>query len=153
MARFSSRVLVKRVPTLISRFALTRQFCMTLLYSQNSKTRQTLICLLACIYLVFFHFCLLSGKTRKGAVVSHLVEAYWDPLWDWLVNNREGIFIASEVRDFLEITEHTTLNKDLKCNQMHAYSLTAIAKKNSSKPRLNNYKFTPKFINENSKSP
>ena len=37
---------------------------------------------------------------------------------------------------------------------MHVYSLTAIAKKkNSSKPRLNNYKFTPKFINENSKFP
>ena len=105
MARFSSRVLVGRVPTLISRFALTRQFCMTLLYSQNSKTRQTLICLLACIYLfytVFFHFCVLSGNTRTGAVISHLVEAYWDPLWDWLVNNREGIFKASEVRDFLE---------------------------------------------------
>lgn len=106
MARFSSRVLVRRVPTLISRFALTRQFCMTLLYSQNSKTRKTLICLLACIYLFYtvfyFHFCLLSGKTKTGAVISHLVEAYWDPLWDWLVKNREGIFKASEVRDFLE---------------------------------------------------
>ena len=59
MARFSSRALVMRVPTLISRFALTRQFCVTVLYSQNSKTWQTLICLLASIYLfytVFFSF-------------------------------------------------------------------------------------------------
>ncbi|KAM7446686.1 nucleolar pre-ribosomal-associated protein 1 [Porites harrisoni] len=37
-----------------------------------------------------------DGKTRTRAVISHLVEAYWDPLWDWLVGDREGIFKSSE---------------------------------------------------------
>ena len=77
----------------------------------------------------FFHFCVLAGKTRARAVISHLVEAYWDPLWDWLVGDREGIFRSSEVRDFLEKQNIRTLNKDLRCNQMQAWSLSVIAKK------------------------
>ena len=34
---------------------------------------------------------------RTQAVVSHLVELYWAPLWAWLVSDREGILKASEV--------------------------------------------------------
>ena len=40
---------------------------------------------------------LLLDKTRTQAVVSHLVEVYWTPLWDWLVGDRGEIFKNSEV--------------------------------------------------------
>ena len=40
----------------------------------------------------------LVDKIRTQAVVSHLVQAYWAPLWQWLVRDREGIVIKhSEV--------------------------------------------------------
>ncbi|XP_022797243.1 uncharacterized protein LOC111335571 [Stylophora pistillata] len=36
----------------------------------------------------------LGNRTQE--VVSHLVEVYWSPLWEWLVSDREGIFSDSE---------------------------------------------------------
>ena len=142
-----------RVPTLISRFALTRQF-----YKKKVREDTANVNLFVSVHLnnFFLHLCILSGKTRTRAVISHLVEAYWDPLWGWLVDNREGIFKASEVRDFLEKQNIRTLNKDLRCNQMHAYSFTAIAKKSLqnlaltfTNLRQNLLKNTPNSLNSN----
>ena len=123
IARFCCRVLVMRVQTLISRLALS------LPKKIREYTANVNLFVSMHLNIFFFHFCVLAGKTRTRAVISHLVEAYWDPLWDWLVGDREGIFRSSEVRDFLEQQNIRTLNKDLRCNQMQAYSLNVIAKK------------------------
>ena len=44
-----------------------------------------------------FGFFVLVDRTRTQAVVSHLVQAYWAPLWEWLVRDREEIFKHYEV--------------------------------------------------------
>ena len=97
-----------RVPTLKSRFALTRQFCEKKKISEDTANVNLFVRMH--LHIFFFHFCVLSGKTRTRAVISHLVEAYWDPLWYWLVGDRQGIFKSSEVRDFLEQQNIRTLN-------------------------------------------
>ena len=41
---------------------------------------------------------LLIDKTR--AVISHLAEVYWEPLWGWLLGDRDGNFKTAEVNLF-----------------------------------------------------